>query len=346
MSNKGNISVLIVEDSALMRIILSDLLKADPEIRVAGTANNGKDGAEKTVMLQPDVVISDVIMPEYDGTYLVREVMKKRPTPIILLSALDKSNHLVFDALKEGAFDFLDKPKEDISNSIKAKNYPLIDLVKVAAQGKLEALKKAAKENHHEHTFDNERYALIVVGSSTGGPAAVESFINQLPANLQLPVIITQHMPEGFIQSFSQRLNKLAPFEVKLAEKGEDLRAGKVYLVPGYANFKLKHNPVSGSVFFSTTEKQYKEFNNPSIDCMMESAAKVFKGRVIGVILTGMGKDGSQGLQAIKDAGGMTIAQDEASAVVYGMPKSAWESGAASHQVGIDQLGGFIMSCF
>ncbi|MBK6267253.1 chemotaxis-specific protein-glutamate methyltransferase CheB [Marivirga sp. S37H4] len=344
MSSLNKISVLVVEDSALMRILLSDIINADKSIELIGTAKNGLEGVEKAQKLRPDVIISDMIMPEYDGLYLVKRIMNDNPTPVILLSALDKNNELILDALQKGAFDFLDKPKEDITKSIKAKNYPLTDLVKVAAQSNIKNFK--VKENKNSHAFNGSlNYKLIVIGASTGGPGAIENIILQLPNNLILPIIIAQHMPESFIQSFAKRLNLLTELQVKVAESGEELKPGYIYLAPGTANLELRKNPHSDGVITHFSKKQYVEFNYPSIDCIMESAAKIYGSKMIGVILTGMGKDGSEGLKKVKEKGGITIAQDEKTAVVYGMPKNAFDTGATDRLVPIDQMGGYLVSC-
>ncbi|GAA5026263.1 chemotaxis response regulator protein-glutamate methylesterase [Marivirga lumbricoides] len=343
MNLKKRISVLIVEDSALMRILLSDILKADSQIELVGAAKNGREGVEKAVLLHPDVIISDMLMPEYDGLYLVTQMMKEMPIPIILLSALSKENELIFDALEKGAFDFLDKPKEDLTQSIKAKNYPLIDLVKVAAKSSVKAIH--VKENKHEHSFQGPlNYSAIVVGASTGGPGAIENLIKQLPSNLALPVIIAQHMPESFIESFAKRLDSLTLLKVSVAKSGEEILPGRIYLAPGHANLQLRKNPHGGVITYFTNKK-FTEFNNPSIDCLMHSAAKVYGSKMIGVVLTGMGKDGTQGLLEIKKEGGLTLAQDEATSVVFGMPKYAFDTGAAQNLVPIDQMGGYLVSC-
>lgn len=344
MSDGRTISTLIVEDSALMRILLADILKADPEIELLGTAKNGKEGVERARMLEPDVIISDMIMPDYDGVYLVEQVMKENPTPIILLSSLEKNDGKVFDALQKGAFDFLDKPKDDITNSIKAENYPLTTLVKVAAQSKTKKID--VKENRNEHTFHGKAaYSAIVIGASTGGPGAIETLLKQLPNNLILPVIIAQHMPDSFITSFAKRLDSISDLTVRVPASGEEIKSGFIYLAPGHANMELRKNPNTGAVVVHFTDKIFTEFNYPSIDCLMESAAKVYGERMIGLVLTGMGKDGTQGLQKIKSSGGITIAQDENTSVVYGMPKSAFDSGATDRLVPLDQMGGYLVSC-
>lgn len=342
------IRTLLIEDSALMRILISDLLRAAPDIELVGAAHNGKEGLEKTLSLQPDVVISDMVMPGFDGLYAVKSIMEKRPTPIILLSSLERENTQVFEALEAGAFDFIDKPKGDIKEGIKSANYHLTDLVRAAAGSNISKQAKGKnKKNSHFHSFHEDlQYHILVIGASTGGPGAIESILKQLPANLAIPVVIAQHMPGSFIDSFAQRLNQMCSLEVKVAEKNEVLEPGIVYLAPGHSNMKLEKNLLNGSTQVLFSSASFKEFNNPSIDCLMESVAKNYGRRSLGVILTGMGKDGALGLKAIKDAGGLTIAQDEESCVVYGMPKAAFDIGASTHIVKLKEIPGFIISCF
>jgi two-component system, chemotaxis family, protein-glutamate methylesterase/glutaminase len=340
------IRTLLIEDSAFMRILITDLLRAAPDIELVGAASNGKDGLEKTLDLLPDVVITDMVMPQYDGLFAVKSIMEKRPTPIILLSSLERNDSQVFEALAAGAFDFVEKPKGDVKEGIKKSDYRLTDLVRAAAESNMRANRGNARKNTHEHVFGADlRYHIMVIGASTGGPGAVETLIKQLPGNLALPVVIAQHMPESFIASFAKRLDTLTPLRVKLADAQEELVPGTIYLAPGHSNTLLETGP-NGQVQVAFTRKLYREFNFPSIDCLMESVAKAYGKTALAVVLTGMGRDGTDGLMAIKNSGGLTMVQDEESCVVYGMPKAAMDAGAAMHQVKLSQMSGFIISCF
>ncbi len=346
MSQK--IRTLLIEDSGLMRILISDLLRRDPKIEVVDTANNGKDGIEKVRMHKPDVVITDMVMPEYDGLYVVQRIMKEMLTPVIVLSALEKTDPKVFDALHAGAFDFVDKPKENIATQLKQGNYPLLAMVKAAAATNVASLikQKVNRNNNHHHTFGQQlNYDIIAIGASTGGPGAIEAILNKLPTNLSVPVVIAQHMPERFLESFALRLNNSTPLPVKLARKGDILRGGTIYMAPGHSNMKINKHPISGDPFVTFSKRTFKEFNYPSVDCLFESVAATFGKKAIGVILTGMGKDGTEGLKAISNSGGFTIAQDEQSSVVFGMPKNAWEAGAAKRIVKLHEIPGFLVSC-
>lgn len=344
----GKIRVLVIEDSGLMRLIISDILRTDQAIEIVDTAENGKDGFEKTLKYKPDVVVTDLLMPHYDGVYAVKHIMKERPTPIVVLSSLGKADPVVFDALNEGAVDFVDKPKDKVVSNIREVNHILIDAVKGAQKANVASLRSVAanKAITHAHIFDAQlNYDIVAIGTSTGGPGAVEKVIDKLPDNLSVPVVIAQHMPERFLESFAKRLDTLTPLHVKLAEKGEVLTGGTVYIAPGHSNTRVEKDVFSGKAGISFTRKEYKEFNFPSVDCLLLSVAETYGNKAIGVILTGMGRDGTNGMKAIFDAGGYTIAQDEASSIVYGMPKSAVDSGVVKKSVPLYDISSFIIGC-
>ena len=335
------IKTLLIEDSGFMRILLSDLLRKDQRIELVATATNGLDGVEKVKTLKPDVVITDMVMPQYDGLYVVQQLMKDMPLPIILLSSLDRTDPKIFDALREGAFDFIDKPVEkDVTDGY----LPLTQMVREASfTDYLKLRQRTNGRNFQEHTFEPRlNYDIIAIGASTGGPSAVEYIVNNLPANLTLPVVIAQHMPERFIQSFAQRLSDSTEKKVSVANHNEHLLSNHIYLAPGTSNVKIELS--DSAPIFAFCDDEFKEFNKPSIDCLLQSVAGVYGKRAIGVILTGMGKDGCHGLNKIKAAGGLTISQDETSSVVYGMPKVAYETGASVRQLPLTEIPNFMIS--
>ena len=337
----AKIKTLLIEDSGFMRIVLSDLLRKDGNIEVIATAANGFEGVEKVKLLKPDVVITDMVMPQFDGLYVVQQLMRDMPLPIILLSSLERTDPKIFDALKEGAFDFIDKPHE---TEVTQGYQPLARMVREASMTDYLKLRQLAKgRNTFIHTFEARlKYDIIAIGASTGGPSAIETIVNNLPANLAIPVIIAQHMPERFIESFATRITETTSLKVSVARDGEPLMNNHIYMAPGTSNIRID---ISGSsAVIKYTDDQYREFNHPSIDCLLESIATIYGSRAVGVILTGMGKDGASGLRMIKDAGGLTITQDELSSVVYGMPKVAFESGAAMHQIPLNEIPNFIIS--
>jgi len=342
-SNK--IRTILIDDSAFMRKVISDIINTDDAIELVGVAKDGQQGFQMTLELNPDVVITDIVMPDFDGLFVVNAVMEKKPVPIILLSSLAKNDSRIFDALEYGAFEFIDKPVD--LNTAKVLDHRLLDLIKQASRtdvSLLTAKQQAKKRNLLTHSFDETlQYKIIVIGASTGGPSAVEYVVNNLPRNLSIPVVIVQHMPHRFLETFSQRLNDQGTLPVKLAEKGEVLKDGTIYVAPGESNLQVEY--IAGSPTFTFTERKYREFNNPSIDCLFESVAQTYGRYSLGVILTGMGKDGVVGLTKIKEKGGFTVAQDEVSSVVYGMPKAAYESGAVRQVVSLKQIPGYLVSC-
>lgn len=340
------IKTLVVEDSGLMRILISDILKSDKAITQVQTANNGLEAIEKIKSFQPDVIVTDMVMPKYDGLYLVKEVMKDCPKPIIVLSSLDRTNSQIFDALKYGAFEFLDKPKN--GQGFKTNGYyPLVDLVKEAAKANTTSLvTKSLRRNDLAHTFQEKlNYDVVAIGSSTGGPGAIECLLEGFPANFPVPIVIAQHMPERFIESFAVRINGYTPLTVKIPRKGEALESGHIYIAPGTKNTLISRNPISNTPLFSFTTKHFKEFNNPSVDCLFESVSESYKERALCAVLTGMGKDGTKGLMHVKANKGYAVVQDEKSSVVFGMPKAALDAGLVDNVVPIKEMAGFITSC-
>lgn len=340
----SRIRTVLIDDSAFMRKLIGEIISADNSLELVGVASNGREGERLALSLQPDVVVTDMVMSEFDGMYVVNSLMNKQPVPIILLSSLEKTDVRIFDALKSGAFEFIDKPTDYRGDQMQ--NYGLVDLIKEASRADVSQLKaRQTGKNNHRHSFESLNYQIVVIGASTGGPGAVEHIITNLPRNLQVPIVVAQHMPARFIESFASRLNDSNAIPVRLPAKGEQLRPGVVYVAPGDANMRIDRNLATGQPIITFTQKKYREFNNPSIDCLFESVAATYGRHAIGVILTGMGRDGAVGLKSIRERGGYTIAQDEDSSVVYGMPKVAHEVGAAKQVVNLKEIPGFIVSC-
>ena len=340
------VNVLLADDSGFMRLILSDMLGSDGGIEVVGTAGNGQEAYEKTRILKPDVVLLDLVMPEYDGLYAVKQIMANCPTPIVVLSALGNTNsEAVFEALDAGAYDFLSKPAGVLGSRIREIEEQLVAKIHHASAADLRALyRKKTKGNNNAHTFDSQlSYDVVVVGASTGGTGAIEEILQRLPTNFPLPIVIAQHMPADFVESFARRLNDMLPVTVKVAKTGESPQNGIVYILPGEQNTTLLQE--GGKVRFHRTRQRYPEFNNPSVDALMLSAANCFGGRAIGILLTGMGKDGAEGMAALHRHGAFTIAQNEQSSVVFGMPRAAIERGAARAVLPVKEIAGFVVSC-
>jgi len=342
------INILIADDSLFMRKLTADILINASGFKVLDYARDGKEAAEKCCLLKPDVVIMDMLMGEYDGVYGVKMIMDKCPTPIIILSALGSTDmEPIMQALKLGAVDYHHKPNRG-SKDIKLDDDELVNKVRAASHVMLKEYIKTTSnltENVNQHTFsDNLNYDVIVIGSSTGGPTAVESVITRLPGNLSVPVLIAQHMPENFVPSFATRLDQLTPLNVSMAKKDDVLESGKILIAPGSRNMVVRQN-IDGKVVCDFTSKRFKEFNFPSVTCLMQSVSDVYGSRAIGIILTGMGKDGAEGLKSIYESGGYTIAQSKETCVVYGMPKEAVDIGAVKKVVPLNEIGPFVVSC-
>ena len=275
-----------------------------------------------------------------------KQIMRKKPTPILLLSSLGNTDlNPIIQALQEGAFDYVNKPSKN-NTRIRDIEQKLIRKVVIASRTDISKLGKSeVKPITHDHTFsDNLPYEVVVIGSSTGGPSALEAVITKLPGNLVTPVLIAQHMPENFVPSFVKRLDKMTPLNVVMGKKDMVVEKGSIYISPGSRNMIVRKNEVNEVVIDFTT-KRFKEFNFPSIDGLMESVASTYGRKTIGIVLTGMGRDGTEGIKRIKEMGGFTVAQDEATSVVFGMPKEAIKSGKVDRVVPIHEVGNFVVSC-
>lgn len=326
---KKPIQVFVVDDSAFMRYTINRHLDADPDITVIGSAQDGLDALSKLSGLKPDVITLDVEMPRLDGLGTLERIMKEMPTPVVMLSSLTKKGaHTTIKALMLGAVDFVAKP----SNSADTRTVmeTLISKVKSAAGVRIA---KVAKPVLKEPTSKKPivRAALksfssgdplVVIGSSTGGPKALQEVLSHLPADLNIAMAIVQHMPAGFTGSLAQRLNTLCPLTVQEAVDGDRLAKGLILLAPGDY-----HMEILESKRIKLTKAPKRNHVRPSVDITMETAAEHYGSSVLGVVLTGMGSDGTDGSKKIKSMGGHIIAEDKSTCVVYGMPRSVAEAG-------------------
>lgn len=343
----SQIRVIIADDSGFMQLLIKDILSIDKSIKVIATAEDGKQALEKVKQFEPDVVLMDMLMPKFDGLYGVEMIMQQCPVPIVILSTVGNDNiGPIMAALNLGAFDYLNKPNGNTAK-LRTIDSEIIKKVRLAAKADISKLLNAKVEsNHLRHTFADQRnYDVVVIGSSTGGPNALEKIVRKFPRNLIVPVVIAQHMPANFVNSFARRLNLLVPQDVKVAEKRMPIEDGKIYVAPGDRNMIVRKNKATGKVVVDFVDEVFDEYNNPSVNSLMLSAAEVYGKRAIAVILTGMGRDGTRGLKAIKAVGGYTMAQDKETSVVFGMPKEAIASGCVDRVVAIDEMGEFIISC-
>lgn len=342
----SKIKVLIADDSGFVQLLMRNILNKYEELEVIGTASNGLEAYVATKQLKPDVVLMDMMMPDYDGLDGIRYIMNDNPTPIIVLSTIGNTNiNPIIEALKLGAIDYLNKPNG--KQGLRSMDKDILKLIKYASKFDASKLRDYSRErNQNTHKFSTDRlFDIVVIGSSTGGPQALDVILNKLPSNMQVPVLIVQHMPSHFVRSFSSRLDSIMPQPVEIAEEDTIIREGRIYLAQSETNIVLVRDEASGQVRVKKSSKKYQDYNFPSINSVMLSAADVYGSRVIGVILTGMGRDGAEGMKAIHARGGYTVAQDKESCVVFGMPKEAIETGAVKRVVPIDEMAEFIISC-
>lgn len=350
----AKIRLLVVDDSLFMRSLVSDMLNSDPEIKVIDTAKDGRDALTKIPKIKPDCITLDLAMPGWDGLTTLEHIMTEYPTPVIILSAHSKKDaDISIKCLNAGAIGLVLKPSGELSLDIKDVKQELLKEVKAASKVDLARVKSLIRKREklpRRKVITVNR--IVVIGASTGGPQTLEQILYSLPVNFSIPVIIVQHIPSRFFsQSLAEHLNKASDLEVKVAENDEVLRPGKVYLAPSGSQLTLKTQAVgtdhrasrNEDILISLTEEKSNDLS-PSIDITMKSAAKIYDGNAIGIILTGMGNDGQEGMKAIKESGGKTIAQDESS-LIFGMPKTVIDAGYADKILPASAIADAAMEC-
>jgi len=335
---KKSVRVLVVDDSALMRKLIPQMLTGDESIEVVGTAMDGNFCLKKIEELKPNVVTLDLEMPGMNGIDTLKEIMRREPVPVIVFSSHSTEGASVtMKALGLGAFDFVTKPK-DASAHMAETSKELIAKIKAAAECKLKprAVFGVPQRPKKASVPAGAPTKVIAIGVSTGGPQALEYLFTQLPGDFPGAIVVVQHMPDGFTDMFARRLDELSPLRVKEAQSGDLLQPGRVLICPGSRHMKVKRLPM-GDIVVLTDEARVNG-HRPSVDVLLRSVAEEFRAQAIGVLMTGMGDDGAEGLGLIKKEGGMTIAQSEESCVVYGMPKAAIERGYAIRAVALDVM--------
>jgi two-component system chemotaxis response regulator CheB len=336
----SQVRVLVVDDSALMRKLIPQILEKDSSIQVVGTAMDGNFGLKKLEELKPQVITLDLDMPGMGGLDMLKEIMRRSRVPVIVVSSHSTQGASVtLQALALGAFDFVAKPT-DVSARMPEIAQELISKIKAAAQsrGVRVQLSPQASPRTRKGALDAGRQPtrIVAIGVSTGGPHALQYVLSQLPGDFPGTVLVVQHMPEGFTEMFARRLDDMCAVGVKEAQSGDLLLAGRVLICPGSRHLKVKRLPLGDVAVLS--DEQPVNGHRPSVDVLFRSVAEEFGARSIAVLMTGMGEDGAQGMGAIKAAKGMTIAQSEDSCVVFGMPKAAIDRGYAIRIVGLDVL--------
>lgn len=344
MENK--IRVLVVDDSLFVRTILTDMLSFDPEIEIIGTAKDGDDAVTKAKKLRPDVVTMDLVMPKADGIQALKGIREMDESiRVLMLSASDRASaDQIMKSLELGAFDFILKPSSTSSTSILRMKWDIITRIKAAFHS---VGKEMLDESPHiirapPGARKKVRKArgvpeyVVAIGSSTGGPIALRYILSSLPPEINVPIIIAQHMPKGFTESFAERLNSNCEIDVSEAKDGELLERGHAYIGPG--NMHIQVNTTDKGLEASLHEGERMRGGRPSVDILMSSVADVVGENSIGIILTGMGNDGAKGMRRIKDIGGQTIAQNQESSLIWGMPHAAIRVGAVDMVLPLEEI--------
>jgi two-component system chemotaxis response regulator CheB len=337
------VRVLIVDDSALMRQVLTTLLSADPEIEVVGTAPDPHVARERIKALNPDVVTLDVEMPHMDGLTFLRKIMTLRPTPVVMVSTLTQAGaEVTLEALEIGAVDFVAKPTVDLATAKAGLATELQTKVKAAARSRVGVQRRSApiQRKTQPRRPGNRSDRILAIGASTGGVEALKTVLMSLPADCP-PTLITQHMPPRFTAAFAGRLNRECPMTVSEATHDQVIEPGHVYIAPGAFHMQLGRR--NGKRVCLLSETPPVSGHRPSVDVLFHSVAQTAGSAAVGVILTGMGKDGADGLLAMRNAGALTLGQDEDSSLVYGMPRAAQERGAVMRQVSLSHMADAIL---
>lgn len=335
----AKIKVLIVDDSRLVRETLEHILLKDPDIEIVGKAEDPYEAAAIIKKCVPDVMTLDIEMPKMDGLTFLRKVMSQRPIPTVIISSLsEKGSEATIRALRYGAVDYYTKSSINMKDDLEKSGELLVDKIKIAFSARINRIiPKSVKPKLHEDGLKFKNDKVILIGSSTGGTEALYKVLSGLPQNFP-PVIIVQHMPAMFTKQFANRLDQDVEMEVVEAQDGERLQVGKVLIAPGDFHMVLKRD--SSGYYVSINQDEKVNRHRPSVDVLMDSAINksIYTKEMIGVILTGMGKDGAEGLLKLKNLGSKTLGQDEQSCVVFGMPKAAQELGAVDFVLDIEKI--------
>ena len=332
--------VLVVDDSAYVRKVVTQIISRSPFLEVVGTARDGKDALEKVEEYKPDVITCDLIMPEMDGVEFVREQMKRKRIPIIIMSIASETAEMALMALEVGAIDFVQKPTALATEKLLEVADELIAKVKTAAEIPVSRPTAISSPDSLPEDFTEPQKGavdLVVLGISTGGPQALRYMIPQLPADFRVPMAIVMHMPVGYTEMYAQKLNQLCKLEFQEAKEGDLLESGKVLLAPAGRHLTFRRND-EGQVVAHLDARPFETVHRPSIDVLFQSAAETYGSRVLGVVMTGMGTDGKEGASWIKAQGGIVFTESEETCVVYGMPRAVVEVGLSDKRVPLEQM--------
>jgi two-component system, chemotaxis family, protein-glutamate methylesterase/glutaminase len=341
--------VLIVDDSAFMRKAIREMLERSVMLEVVGSAHNGLDALEKSLLLEPDVVAVDLYMPEMNGVEYIRAQMKRRPLPVVVISSVEEEAELVQDALEAGAVEFVHKPTARALDQMYSIQRDLLNAVLAAGSVSSE---KLALQNGIENMvpqvpvtapLERTRHVdVVLLGVSTGGPRALRALLPRFPANMPVPIAVTLHIPAGYTLPMTQRLNEVCPMEVVESGEGVEMKPGRIILSKAGMQTRLVRRE-DGIVVTSLSAGREESLYVPSVDILFQSGPEVYGSQCLGVVMTGMGNDGTTGAAWIKAQGGLIFAEAESSSIVYGMPRSVVEAGLADRIVALDDLAEAIM---
>lgn len=341
--------VLVADDSAFMRKLLTDIINADDELEVVAQARDGEDVLRKLDEYKPDVLTLDVEMPVMDGLTTLKNIMTNKPLPVIMLSAHTQNGaNATLKALEIGAVDFVTKPGGSISPGIAKMSEEIVGKIKTALKVKIKNVKSNNDENKIISTIEYKKHdlfsserpsSLLLIGTSTGGPKALNEVMSKFKDHYNSAALIVQHMPPGFTKSLAQRLDINSVYQVKEAENGEEVKAGMAYIAPGDHHMEIINS--AGKIIVSLNQNVLVNGHRPSVDVLMKSAAKIPIHKV-GVIMTGMGNDGAAGMKALKEAGAVNIGESSETCVVYSMPRSAKQLGAIDHELPLYKISEFV----
>ena len=334
------IKVLVVDDSALIRQILSEIIKSEPDMTLVGAAPDAFVAKKLVLEKSPDVITLDIEMPKVDGLRFLEVLMNARPTPVVMISTLtEKGADATLRSLELGAIDFVAKPKIGVAQGMAEYHELIVDKIRTAARSKVKKASPAKTASVNKVSYSGTE-KLIAIGASTGGTEAIKEVLRTFPANAPATVI-TQHMPAGFTSTYARRLDSVCQMQVKEAKGGERLLPGQAYLAPGDKHMEIERSGADYRI--RLTDGPRASGHKPSVDVLFNSLCKSAGNNAIGVLLTGMGSDGAIGLQELFNAGCETFCQDEASCIVFGMPKVAIEKGAAKQVLSLDDMGKAVM---
>ncbi|HZI06924.1 MAG TPA: chemotaxis response regulator protein-glutamate methylesterase, partial [Archangium sp.] len=333
MSALEPVKVLVVDDSAHNRRLLTDLLESSPDVKVVGTACDGNEGLRQVLALHPDVVTLDLEMPRLGGYSFLRLLKSSAPTPVIVISSYAHKTD-VFKALELGAFDFIAKPAKptpDVLEKLRKELHEKVQAARLIRPAEVKPVSRKPKVMPLEPSF------VVGIGASTGGPPAVQRLLESLAPEPSMSLLVCQHMPKQFTRAFAERLDRLGPFTVREAQEGDLLAPGHVFIAPGGRQLVVYRQ--NGQYVLGTPPPTMQDKHAPSVDRLFMSLAEVFGSRTIGVVLTGMGSDGAVGAKVIRKAGGEVWAESEETAVIYGMPQEAVATGAVSRILPLGEIG-------